>query len=209
MKHISANLLKLIVLMLSLLSLPAFAQDDDESLSEIAQVQQAIRKKEFLKAEHICLRMLSKHPTDNDIRHLLSHALIFQLRFPEADSLLRKVLESDTNLPGTYWYMGLSAERQGKDLKAVGLFKEYVAKTPNPLNVNVSAWLHAASGFRRMMHKEGINTAQFDEMIYLYNHYLEAIPTEVYADNIQTFIENVKLRKPIPGQKLIWDEKGE
>lgn len=195
--------------MLLALPMTAFAQDDDESLSELAQAQQAIRKKEFLKAEHICLRMLAQHPADNDIRHLLSHALIFQARYSEADSLLRRVLESDTNLSGTFWYMGLSAERQGKDLSAVHLFKKYIAKTANPLNVNVSAWLHAASGYRRMMRKDGINTAQFDEMIYLYNHYLEAAPTEVYADNVSAFIERVKPRKPAHGQKLIWDETGE
>lgn len=195
--------------MLLALPMTAFAQDDDESLSDLAQAQLAIRKKEFLKAEHICLRMLAQHPADNDIRHLLSHALIFQARYSEADSLLRKVLESDTNLAGTYWYMGLSAERQGKNLKAVYLFKKYIAKTANPLNVNVSAWLHAASGYRRMMHNEGINSLQFDEMIYLYNHYLEAMPTEVYADNVREFINQVKPKKPVPGQKLIWDEKGE
>lgn len=195
--------------MLSTLPMATFAQDDDESLSELAQAQQAMRRKEFLKAEHICLRMLVQHPSDNDIRHLLSHALIFQSRFSEADSLLKKVLESDTNLAGTYWYMGLSAERQAKDLKAVDYFKKYVVKTANPLNVNVSAWLHAASGYRRMMHKEGITTAQLDEMVYLYNQYLEAAPTDAYADNVRAFVDLVKPRKPAPGQKLIWDEKGE
>lgn len=209
MKHISANLSKIIVFLLLSLPVTAFSQDDDESMSELAQAQQAMRRKEFLKAEHICLRMLAQHPADNDIRHLLSHALIFQSRFSEADSLLRRVLESDTNLPGTYWYMGLSAERQGKDLQAVRLFKKYIAKTANPLNVNVSAWLHAASGYRRMMRKDGINIAQFDEMIYLYNQYLEAAPTEVYADSVREFIERVKPRKPAPGQKLIWDETGD
>jgi len=208
-KHISLNPIKLIVLLLLFLPATTFAQDEDESLSELAQAQQAVRKKEFLKAEHICRRMLARHPLDNDIRHLLSHALIFQSRFSEADSLLRSVLESDTNLAGTYWYMGLSAERQGKDLVAVGLFKKYVSKTPNPLNVNMSAWLHAASGYRRMMRKEGINTAQFDEMLYLYNQYLEAMPTEVYSESVREFIERVKPRKPAHGQKLIWDETGE
>ncbi len=195
--------------MLLALPITAFAQDDDESISDLAQAQQAIRKKEFLKAEQICLRMLAQHPSDNDIRHLLSHALMFQSRYSEADSLLRRVLESDTNLAGTYWYMGLSAERQGRDLQAVRLFKNYISKTANPLNVNVSAWLHAASGYRRMMRKDGINTAQFDEMIYLYNQYLEAAPTEVYADSVREFIERVKPRKPAPGQKLIWDETGD
>lgn len=194
---------------MSLAPLATFAQDDDEQLSELATAQQAMRKKEFLKAEHICLRMLAQHPTDNDIRHLLSHALIFQSRFTEADSLLKKVLESDTNLAGTYWFMGLSAERQNKNLTAVHHFKKYIAKTANPLNVNVSAWLHAASGYRRMMRSDGITTAQFDEMVYLYNHYLEAMPTEVYAETVRDFLERVKSRKPAPGQKLVWDETSE
>jgi tetratricopeptide (TPR) repeat protein len=201
--------LKLIVVMLCLLPMAITAQDDDESLSDLAQAREAMRKKEFLKAEHICLRMLAQHPTDNDIRHLLSHALVFQSRFAEADSLLKKVLESDTNLAGTYWYMGLSAERQNKNLTAVYHFKKYLTKTANPLNINVSAWLHAASGYRRMMRNEGITTAQFDEMVYLYNHYLEAMPTEVYAETVRDFLERVKSRKPAPGQKLVWDETSE
>lgn len=194
-----------------LLALPntAFAQDDDESISDLAQAQQAMRRKEFLKAEHICLRMLAQHPTDSDIRHLLAHALIFQTRYSEADSLLRRVLESDTNLAGTYWYMGLSAERQGKDLNAVYLFKKYLSKTPNSLNTNVSAWLHTASGFRRMMHKNGINTAQFDEMIYLYKHYLELNPTDEYAHEIHDFMDRVRQKRPQSGQLLIWDEQEE
>ncbi len=195
--------------MLLALPITAFAQDDDESISDLAQAQQAMRRKEFLKAEHICMRMLAQHPSDNDIRHLLSHALMFQSRYSEADSLLRRVLESDTNLAGTYWYMGLSAERQGKDLNAVHLFKKYLSKTPNSLNTNVSAWLHTASGFRRMMHKNGINTAQFDEMIYLYKHYLELNPTDEYAHEILDFMDRVRQKRPQSGQLLIWDEQEE
>lgn len=209
MKHISANLSKIIVFLLLSLPVTAFSQDDDESVSELAQAQQAMRRKEFLKAEHICLRMLAQHPADNDIRHLLSHALIFQSRYSEADSLLRRVLESDTNLAGTYWYMGLSAERQGKDLAATGLFKKYIVKTPNSLNANVSAWLHAASGFRRMMHKDGINTAQFDEMVYLYKHYLELNPTDDFAQDLRLFLDRVWYKRPQPRQILIWDEQEE
>jgi hypothetical protein len=46
-------------------------------------------------------------------------------------------------------------------------------------------------------------------MLYLYNQYLEAMPTEVYADSVRDFIERAKPKKPMPGQKLIWDETGE
>jgi hypothetical protein len=60
-----------------------------------------------------------------------------------------------------------------------------------------------------MMRNEGITTAQFDEMVYLYNHYLEAMPTEVYAEAVKDFLERVKSRKPAPGQKLVWDETSE
>jgi tetratricopeptide (TPR) repeat protein len=203
------NLLKLIIPILLLYPAHSFAQDDDESLGELAQIQSAIRRKEFLKAEHLCMQQLRVHPTDNDLKHLLAHSLIFQQRYSEADSLLRRVLESDTNLAGTYWFMGLSAERQGKNLNAVYQFKKYIAKTPNPLNVNTRAWLHAASGYRRMMRKEGIDSRQFDEMLYLYNHYLEAMPTEVYSDQIREFLDRVRPKKPMPGQKLIWDEAGQ
>lgn len=182
------------------------AQDEDEGTDPIAQINVSLRRKEYLKAEHQCRQLLYKQPADLEIKHLLSHALIFQQRYNESDSLLRKVLETDTNNSGTYWYMGLSAERQGKDSIAVLRFKKYITKTPNPLNINVSAWLHAASGYRRMMHKQGVSRMQFDEMLYLYNHYLEQMPTDLYADDIREFLSRAKSRQPVPGKKLIWDE---
>ena len=197
---------KIFVILFIAMPLSVSAQDEDEGTDPIAQINVSLRRKEYLKAEHQCRQLLYKQPADLEIKHLLSHALIFQQRYNEADSLLRKVLETDTNNSGTYWYMGLSTERQGKDSIAVLRFKKYIAKTPNPLNINVSAWLHAASGYRRMMHKQGVNRMQFDEMLYLYNHYLEQMPTDLYADDIREFLSRAKSRQPVPGKKLIWDE---
>jgi hypothetical protein len=59
------------------------------------------------------------------------------------------------------------------------------------------------------MHKQGVSRMQFDEMLYLYNHYLEQMPTDLYADDIREFISRAKSRQPVPGKKLIWDEAGE
>ena len=183
------------------------AQDDSEELDPISAINQAIRKKDYVQAENLCRFELSKHPGDNALRLLYSHALILHSKYSIADSLLRKVEEDDTAEAGVAWFIGLSAERQLRDSLAVVYFKQYIRKTKNPLNLNVSAWLHIGSAYRRMMHEKGIISWQVEDMISNYILYIEANPTDPYIGMLQEFSEAVKLRMPAAGERLIWDEK--
>lgn len=186
---------------------PVLAQEDDVHPDPLTHAASAMRKRQFRQAEEIYRGLLSQNPGDVYVQQLLSHTLMYQNRYREADSMLRRMHEADTGLPGTYWYMGLSAERQGKDSLAIVNFKTYIRKTPRTDIQNVSAWLHIGSAYRRMMHTKGLNAARTDEMIYYYQQYLELAPTEPHADEIRYFIEQVKMRKPKPGQLLIWTEE--
>jgi hypothetical protein len=183
------------------------AQDDTEELDPISAINQAIRKKEYLLAENLCRSELRKHPADNALRLLYSHALIMHSKFSIADSILRKVEEDDTAEAGVEWFRGLSAERQMQDSAAAVHFKSYIRKTKNPLNVNVSALLHIGSAYRRKMHGTGISLGELEDMITHYKLYIEANPTDPYIAMLQEFSEAVKLRKPAEGERLIWDEK--
>jgi hypothetical protein len=183
------------------------AQDDDEGMDPLSNINAAIRKKEFSLAESICVSELQKHPSDKGIQLLYSHALILHSKFRMADSVLRKVEESDTGEAGVDWFRGLSAERQLQDSLAAQCFQTYLRKTKNALNVNVSAWLHIGSAYRRMMHGNGITLEQFEEMLKNYKLYVEANPTDPYKAMLQDFMEEVKTRKPSVGARLVWDEK--
>lgn len=183
------------------------AQGEAYEPDQITTINQLIRKKEYGLAEKMCLSELRIHPGDNGIRLLYCHALIMHSKYSIADSVLRKVEEDDTAEAGVDWFRGLSSERQLQDSLAALYFKSYVRKTKNPLNVNVSAWLHIGSAYRRMMHEKGITAEQLEDMITNYKLYIEANPTDPYNGMLQEFTEAVKLRKPAFGERLIWDEK--
>jgi len=183
------------------------AQGEDFEPDGMTTINQLIRKKEYGLAEKKCLEELRIHPDDNGIRLLYCHALIMHSKFIIADSVLRKIEESDTAEAGVDWFRGLSAERQLQDSVAALYFKSYIRKTKNPLNVNVSALLHIGSAYRRMMHVKGINSAQFEDMLANYKLYIDANPTDPYNTMLLEFTESVKSRKPAEGQLLIWDEK--
>jgi hypothetical protein len=206
-KNIYYPLRIFIVIILAFSAQSLSAQHDDVHPDPMAEAAAAMRKREFTRAEQIYRGLLRQNPDDVNVQHLLAHSLMYQNRFEETDVMLKKMLMADTGLAGTYWYMGLSAERQQKDSFATVCFLKYIQKTPRTDIQNVSAWLHAASGYRRMMHKQGITYVQSEHMIFLYQQYLQVAPTEPHADEIRYFIEQVKMRRPKGNGIFVWTEE--
>ncbi|MBL7900888.1 MAG: tetratricopeptide repeat protein [Bacteroidia bacterium] len=185
--------------------IPVQAQEDDETTDPLTQAARAMNQRRFTEAEKIYASLLLKTPQDVALQQLWVHALINLKRHDEADSMLRRMTDRDTNEGGNYWYRGLNFERQQKDSLAIGFFKLYIAKAGHKNGFNISAWLHAGSGFRRMMHKDGISNRQVEEMVYLFEQYIGLNPTDPYNTELEYFITEVKSRKPSSG-RLVWDE---
>lgn len=183
------------------------AQDDDPPSGKMAEAAEAMRYRNFAEAEVLYRELVEENPDDLAIKQLLCHALMNQKKFTECDSTLRRMVDKDSNNAGIYWYMGLSSERQSKDSLAAYWFKYYIAKTENFKGRNLKAWLHVGSAYRRMMHSQGINLKQFEDMVYHYNKYLKLNAADPYAAEIQRFVEEVGLRKPEPGKVLVWNEE--
>lgn len=194
------------VLLIIFLANPLLAQEEDESAGLLEEAARAMNQRNFSRAEEIYRILIQQNKDDATLQQLLCHALINQKEFRECDSMLRRMVERDTNNAGNYWYMGLSAERQRKDSIAALGFKYYILKEKNIRGRNVKAWLHVGSAYRRMMHDSGISRDQCLEMIHYYKQYLQLNPGDPYAADLQLFIENVSLRIPNSGERLIWDE---
>lgn len=192
--------------MLGIIALPAYSQDDDEGTDPLTEASMAMRQRQFLKAENIYRAMLVRHPDDVTVKQLLTHALINQNKFRDADSMLRRMVAEDTSNAGNYWYCGLSAERQQKDSLAITCFLTYIRKTTVQDQRNINAWLHAGSGYRRMMHVRGITADQLEKMIFYYEQYLILAETDPYAEDLRLFLAEVKTRRPAAGELLIWAE---
>lgn len=188
-------------------SIPSLqAQEDELPKGKLAEAAEAMKYRNFREAELLYRDLVKENPDDLTLQQLLCHALMNQKKFIECDSMLRRMVEKDTNNAGNYWYMGLSSERQRKDTLAAYWFKYYIRKTENFKGRNLKAWLHVGSAYRRLMHDSGINTAQCLDMIYHYGKYLKLNPGDPFAPEIQRFLDEVDQRKPLPGKVLIWNE---
>lgn len=198
---------KFFIIFSLLFSMPLFGQVDEDSKGPMSEAAIAMRQRRFLEAELIYRSIVDKNPDDLTVKQLLCHALMNQKKYNEADSMLRKMVEADTNNAGNYWYMGLSAERQAKNEWAIHWFKTYLLKTKNANAQDPKGWLHVASGYRRMMHDSGITKLQGDDMIYHYEKYIQLNPTDPNLPLIHDFLEAVKPRLKSSSSKLIWTEQ--
>lgn len=187
----------------------ATAQDFDDAVSPEAQAAAAMRSKRYREAENIYRQLLQRNPESMTNKHLLSHALILQQRFSESDSLLRVAYLQDSTHPGTFWYFGISAERQDQYSEAYGFFRRYIQKSEQKRlqEFNQSAWLHAGSALRRKMHTKGITVNEWADMVYCYESYLQAQPSDPMVGSIKEFVDAVRLRQPRGGEKLLWSEQ--
>ncbi len=188
------------------LSFSLSAQEIDESGGPLHVAARAMRDRRYREAEEIYRSILRQTPGDVSVNQMLCHALICENKFLEADSSLRRMVEADSNNIGNYWYMGLSAGTQNIDSVAIVCYKTYLRKSENNPNQKVKAWLYVGSSFRRIMHKQGLSRTQFDDMLFYYKRYLKLNPNDVYAGEVQKFIDSVSPKRPEEGAILMWDE---
>jgi tetratricopeptide (TPR) repeat protein len=187
----------------------ASAQDFDDAVSPEAQAAAAMRSKRYREAENIYRSMLQRNPESMTSKHLLSHALLMQQKYSESDSLLRVAYLQDSTHPGTYWYFGISSERQDQYDAAYSFFRRYIQKSEQKRlqEFNQSAWLHAGSALRRKMHTQGIDADEWANMVYCYESYMQAQPADPLVPQLRDFVDAVRLKQPRGGQKLLWTEQ--
>lgn len=169
---------------------------------------EAMKEGDFRRAEQIFRQGLRRTPNDYTLMQLLAHSVMNQRRYREADSLLREVVKADSNQVGSYWYLGLSLEKQRKDSAALLHYKIYIRKAERQHNPNSGAWLRAGSCYRRMLHDKGLNGNELDDMISLYNHYLQMNPTDPMGLQLAQFMEQVQQRRPANyAVRWVWKEQ--
>ena len=202
--------LYLFCLLAVLASSPALAQVDEEAqviTDEMTLARIAMSQRKYADAEILYRSQVEKYPDDQSLKQMLVQSMIYQKKYQESDSMLRKWISTDSNNAGNYWYKGLMAEHQLQDSAAIYWFKKFIIKSAKSHNENPKAWLHVGSGYRRMMHSKGITAKQVDDLVSHYEKYLEKYPQEVYGDDMRMFLEKLKERKPKAGELLVWDEQ--
>jgi len=90
-----------------------------------------LRKGDLFEAEKIFRHLLQLQPASEQAQIHLGYVLLNQKKYDEARLWLEKSARSASPMPEVFYYLGLVAQEQNDDAKAIELFEKAVQKLPN------------------------------------------------------------------------------
>jgi predicted Zn-dependent protease len=91
----------------------------------------SMRKGDLFEAEKIFRHLLQLQPASDQAQIHLGYVLLNQKKYDEARLWLEKSARSTSPMPEVFYYLGLVAQEQNDDAKAIELFEKAVQKLPN------------------------------------------------------------------------------
>jgi Flp pilus assembly protein TadD len=89
-----------------------------------------LRKTDLFEAEKLFRRVLEIQPTNGQAQLHLGYILLLQKKPAEARVWLEKSRRSGVDIPEVSYYLGLVAQDQGDDVRAIALFQKAVQQLP-------------------------------------------------------------------------------
>jgi tetratricopeptide (TPR) repeat protein len=99
-----------------------------------------LKKPDLQEAEQAFRQFLKSRPDDSQGQINLGYVLLKQKRYAEARNLLERSTEKENATPESYYYLGLIAQEQNEDNRAVELFEKAIQLLPT------YAYAHIALG---------------------------------------------------------------
>lgn len=90
-----------------------------------------LRKGDLFEAEKLFRHLIQLQPANEQAQLHLGYVLLNQKKYGEARLWLEKSARSASPVPEVYYYLGLVAQEQNDDAKAIELFTKAVQKLPN------------------------------------------------------------------------------
>ena len=90
-----------------------------------------LRKTDLFEAEKLFRRVLEIQPENGQAQLHLGYILLLQKKLPEARTWLEKSARSGVDIPEVPYYLGLVAQEQGDDARAIALFQRAVQLLPS------------------------------------------------------------------------------
>jgi predicted Zn-dependent protease len=90
-----------------------------------------LRKGDLFEAEKIFRHLLQLQPASEQAQIHLGYVLLNQKKYDEARLWLEKSARSASPMPEVFYYLGLVAQEQNDDAKAIELFEKAVQKLPD------------------------------------------------------------------------------
>jgi len=97
-----------------------------------------LRKGDLFEAEKIFRHLLQLQPANDQAQIHLGYVLLNQKKYDEARLWLEKSARSPSPMPEVFYYLGLVAQEQNDDAKAIELFEKAVQKLPNYAHARIA-----------------------------------------------------------------------
>ena len=97
-----------------------------------------LRKGDLFEAEKVFRHLLQLQPASDQAQIHLGYVLLNQKKYDEARLWLEKSARSPSPMPEVFYYLGLVAQEQNDDAKAIELFEKAVQKLPNYAHARIA-----------------------------------------------------------------------
>jgi tetratricopeptide (TPR) repeat protein len=97
-----------------------------------------LRKGDLFEAEKVFRKLIQLQPNNEPAQVHLGYVLLNQKKYDEARLWLEKSARAASPIPEVFYYLGLVAQEQNDDVKAIGLFEKAVQKLPNYAHARIA-----------------------------------------------------------------------
>ncbi|HEX5890296.1 MAG TPA: tetratricopeptide repeat protein [Pyrinomonadaceae bacterium] len=97
-----------------------------------------LRKGDLFEAEKVFRKLVQLQPNNEPAQVHLGYVLLNQKKYDEAKLWLEKSARSASPIPEVFYYLGLVAQEQNDDAKAIALFEKAVQKLPNYAHARIA-----------------------------------------------------------------------
>lgn len=172
-------------------TLTAFGQDD-----YLERGNSYLNSDQLDKAEQTFREGIDKEPENLIYQCQLGLTLINQEKYNEAQEVLDKVLEQDSNQVAALWYSGIGNYQAGNDRAAIKHFEKALNYFDTTSGQYYSANWFIGKSYSNLLRTEGLTYDETDRMFESYDEYLRFQPDADDADEIREYVERKKKRRP-------------
>ena len=97
-----------------------------------------LRKGDLFEAEKVFRKLIQLQPNNEPAQVHLGYVLLNQKKYDEARLWLEKSSRSPSPIPEVFYYLGLVAQEQNDDAKAIALFEKAVQKLPSYAHARIA-----------------------------------------------------------------------
>lgn len=155
------------------------------------------------KAEKIFREAVKSDPANTIYQCQLGLTLIEQKKYAEAEALLEKIIQKDSNNIAAIWYSGIGHFKNGQDRKAIVRFEKSLTLFDKKKGQYYGANWYIGKCYSILLATEGLTYQETDRMFECYEEYLRLQPNADDAAKIREYVDRKKKRRP-PANVLKW-----